>query len=149
MGFPRMVSAGMFCLFSWGWGLPHPARYHIWGSHLHLADGSPSSPALMARGAARSGPVMAIPGSPGEESGEGPKQPVCFPPGRPHTPLSLSLPKRTAVRRPGTRGRWCWEKAKIWSCCLLLIGHPVPRTLDLCPSSFSFFSSGSSVSAKE
>lgn len=86
MGFLRMVSAGMFCLSSWGWGLPHPAHCHIWGSHLCWADGSLSSPALMARGAARSGPVMAIPGCPGEGSGVGPRQPACFYPTRGHAP---------------------------------------------------------------
>lgn len=64
----------------------------------------------MARGAARSGPVIAIPGSPGEGSREGPKQPVCF---SPMGDLSLSLPRRTAVGRSGTRGRWCLEKGKI------------------------------------
>lgn len=71
--------------------LPH---CHIWGSHLCWADGSLSSPVLMARGAARSGPVMAIPGRPGEGSRAGPRQPVYFSP-TPHYPLpfSPSLPR--------------------------------------------------------
>lgn len=63
--------------------LPHQ---HIWGSHLGWADGSLSTPVLMARGAARSGPVMAIPGSPGEGPGAGPRQPVCFSPAPGHPP---------------------------------------------------------------
>lgn len=66
--------------------LPH---CHIWGSHLCWADGSLSSPVLMARGAARSGPVMAIPGCPGEGCGA-----ACllFSHPRPSTTSQSSLP---------------------------------------------------------
>lgn len=81
--------------------LPH---CHIWESHLCRADGSPSTPILMARGAARSGPGMAIPGHPGEGSGAGLRQPVCLSPSPAHLPpFSPSLP------------RWSWPASWLGS----------------------------------
>lgn len=134
MGFLRMVSAGMFCLSHWGWGLSHPAHCHIWGSHLCWADGSPSSPALMARGAARSGPVMAIPGCPGEELGAGPRQPACFHPTRSHAP-AFAPPCLGEQLRRGTSSCREVEGLEGWpGRALALSGEKRGPALPGCPS---------------
>ena len=78
VGFLRMVSAGMFCLWVGAGGSHILALRHIWGSHLCWADGPLSTPGLMARGAARSGPVMAIPGRPGKGLGLAPGSLTAF-----------------------------------------------------------------------
>lgn len=92
VGFPRMVSAGMFCLWVGVGGFHILALRHIWGSHLCWADGSLSTPVLMARGAARSGPVMAIPGRPGKGLGLAPGSLMAFLP--PQAICHLSAPLR-------------------------------------------------------
>lgn len=110
----------------WGGGFYILPPCHIWGSHLCWADGSPGTPVLMARGAARSGPVMAIPGSPGKVSGQ--PQAACWRFSRPR-PSASSQPLLARVSWPaswlgasdwlwggrGTRGPGLQAEGRTWS----------------------------------